>query len=178
VSNSTEGKYTHAFVYRVLNICLSGGTMVNTEPQSNRNVPSAKGLRTAGQAVVLILNICVIYCIVNAIRKSRRANRGKRTHPTLLIMLATCPLLFIRGVYGVMTGILPAFNYYNPHNYGNSGFTRSFVISEYIMGPTMEWASCALLMLTYFTSLKDPRSADLEVYPEDKKEQTGQAVEA
>ena len=163
------------FVYH---ICPSGGTIVSAEPQSNRNLPSAKGLRTAGQAVVLTLNICVIYCIVNAIRKSRRANPSKRTHPTLRVLLATCPLLFIRGVYGVMTGVLPAFNYYDPHNYGKRGFTRSFVISEYIMGPTMEWACCALLMFTYFTFLEEHRSAELEVYPEDNKDQMGQPVEA
>jgi len=84
--------------------------MVNTELQSNRNVPAAKGLRTAGQVVALTINIVVIYCILNAIRKSRRANHGKRTHPTLLVLSAACPLLLIRGVYGVLTGILPAFN--------------------------------------------------------------------
>jgi len=149
-----------------------------TVEKFNRNVPAAKGLRTAGQAVVLTLNICVIYGIVNAIRKTRRANPGKPTHPTLLVLSATCPLLFIRGVYGVMTGILPAFNYYNPHNYGMTGFKSSFVISEYIMGPTMEWCSCVLLMFTYFTCLKDLTSADVEVHSEDKQDQSGQAVEA
>jgi hypothetical protein len=179
-SNNRLTPVGHMLQTAAHSLIMTGGTMVNTELQSNRNVPAAKGLRTAGQAVSLTINIVVIYCILNAIRKSRRASHDKRTHPTLLVLSAACPLLLIRGVYGVMTGILPAFNYYNPHNYGNSGFVRSFVISEYIMGPATEWAACALLMLTYFTGLKDPGSADSEMSPltEDKKGQRGQAVEA
>jgi hypothetical protein len=153
-------------------LVISGGTSVDPSQQFNRNLASAKALRTAGQAGLLIMNIFIMYCIVNTIRKSRRKNPSKRTHPTLLLLLATCPFLFIRGVYGVMSGILPAFNYYNPDNYGETGFTSSFVISEYIMGPTMEWSGCALLMLTYFTSLNNPETADLESYSE------GKAVEA
>jgi len=163
-------------------IIISGGTMVvrdnNTVQQFNRNPPAAQALRTAGQAILLIINIRLIYCIVDTIRKSRRKNPGKRTHPTLLLLFATCPLLFVRGLYGVMSGVLPAFNYFNPDNYGEMGFTSSFVISEYIMGPTMEWGSCTLLMLAYFTSLNNPKTVDLEVYSEGKKDQSGRAVEA
>jgi hypothetical protein len=153
---------------------MIGGTLVVNTAQ-NWNLPACKALRVAGQAVILILNICLIYCIVDTILKSRRENPGKRTHPTLLLLFATCPLLFVRGVYGVMSGIFPPFNYFNPDNYGETGFKSSFVISEYIMGPTMEWGSCTLLMLAYFTSRNDP---DLEGYSADEKEQSGQAVEA
>jgi peptidoglycan biosynthesis protein MviN/MurJ (putative lipid II flippase) len=120
----------------------------------------------------------LLYSIIDTILQSRRENPDKRTHPTLLLLLATCPLLFVRGLYGVMSGILPAFNYFNPHNYGETGFTSSFVISDSIMGTTMEWCCCTLLMLTYFTSLNDPRMADLEVYSEGDKDQSGRAVKA
>jgi hypothetical protein len=36
------------------------------------------------------------------------------------------------------------------------------VISEYVLGTSMEWTACALLMLTYATSRNDPKSADLK----------------
>jgi hypothetical protein len=139
-------------------------------------LPSDKALRTAGQAGLLTVNILFACCIVNTTRQSRRENPGKRTHPTLLLLLATCPLLLVRGVYGVMSGVLPAFNYFNPDNYGESGMTSSFVISEYIMGTATEWISCTLLMLTYFTSLNDPEVDDLELLA-DKKDRSGGAVE-
>jgi len=62
-----------------------------------------------------------------------------------------------------MSGVLPAFNYFNPANYEEKGLRTSFVISEYIMGTTMEWTSCTLLMITYLTSRNDPKKADLEI---------------
>jgi hypothetical protein len=144
----------------------------------NRNLPSDKALRTAGQAGLLTVNILFAYCIVNTTRQSRRENPGKRTHPTLLLLLATCPLLLVRGLYGVMSGVVPGFNYYDPNNYGETGLTKPLVVSEYIMGTSMEWVSCTLLMLTYFTSPNDSGTADSEVYSEGKKDRSDRAVEA
>jgi hypothetical protein len=70
-----------------------------------------------------------------------------------------------------MSGVFPAFNYFNPNNYGETGLLDSFVISEYIMGTAMEWTSCALLMATYLTSRNDPKR-DLEM-SEDKAARLG-----
>jgi hypothetical protein len=75
-----------------------------------------------------------------------------------------------------MSGVLPAFNYFNPDNYGESGMTSSFVISKYVMGTATEWISCMLLMLTYFTSVNNPEVDDLELLA-DKKDRLGGAVE-
>ena len=61
-----------------------------------------------------------------------------------------------------MSGVLPAFNYFNPDNYGDKGLKDSFLASEYVMGTTMEWVSCSMLMATYITSRNDPKKADLE----------------
>ena len=149
-------------------LSIIGGAMVDRD--QHRNLPSDRALRTAGQAGLLMANMLFTCCIVNTIRQSRRENHGKRTHPALLLLLATCPLLLIRGLYGVMSGIVPGFNYYDLNNYGQTGLPSSFVVSEYIMGTSMEWVSCALLMLTYFTSLNDSGMADLEVYSEGKKD--------
>ena len=70
----------------------------------------------------------------------------------------------MRGLYGILSGVLPAFNYFNPDNYGPTGLKDSFLVSEYIMGTTMEWTSCTMLMLTYFTSRDDEptKKGDLE----------------
>jgi hypothetical protein len=127
------------------------------------NTVTAKAMRTAGQAAFLTINVFLLYCIFDTIRQLHRDNSDKGTHPTLLLLLATWPLLFVRGLYGVMSGVLPAFNYFNPNNYGKTGLTASFVISEYIMGTTMEWTSCTLLLATYLTSRNDPKKADLEI---------------
>jgi hypothetical protein len=162
-------------------LSIIGGTLVkgdnNTAQQLSRNLPSAKALRTTGQAALLMVSIFFVLCIVNTIQQSRREYPYKRIHPALLLLSATCPLLFVRGLYGVMSGVLPGFNYYDPDNYGEAGLTKSFVISEYIMGTTMEWCSCTLLMLTYFTSLNDSGTADLEMYSEGK-DQSERALEA
>jgi hypothetical protein len=149
---------------------LAGGH--NSVQDFNSNMVTAKAMRTAGQAIFLTINVFLLYCIVDTIRQSRREKPGKGTHPTLLLLLATWPFLFVRGLYGVLSGVLPAFNYFNPNNYGETGLLDSFVISEYIMGTTMEWTSCTLLMATYLTSRNDPKKADLEM-SEDKAEKLG-----
>ncbi|KIM76052.1 hypothetical protein PILCRDRAFT_826701 [Piloderma croceum F 1598] len=155
---------------------FTGGTMVTRINNTDqRNLASSKALRTTGQAIFLTINIFLILCIVNTIQQSRREHPGKQIHPTLLLLLATCTLLFVRGLYGVMSGVLPGFNYYDPNNYGETGLTSSFIISEYIMGTTMEWASCILLMLTYFTSPNDSRTADSNVYSEGKEDRSVEA---
>ena len=123
---------------------------------------TVKILRTLAQSVFLSINIFLLYCIVDTIRQARLENPNKRTHPTLLILLAIWPCLFVRGLYGVMSGVLPAFNYFDPNNYGDKGLKDSFLASEYVMGTTMEWVSCTMLMATYITSRNDPKKADLE----------------
>jgi len=115
----------------------------------------AKILRTVGQSVFLSINTFLLYCVLDSIRSSKRENGG-RVHPTLWILLVCWPLLFVRGVYGILSGVLPAFSFFNFDNYGEHGLKTSFVVSEYILSTTMEWTSCALLMLTYVTSLNDP----------------------
>ena len=159
---------------------MIGGCMVIRDNNNveQRNTPAAKALRTAGLALLLTANMFLLYSVIDTIRQSRRGNHDKRTHPTLLLLLTACLLLFVRGLYGVMSGVFAPFNYYNPNNYGKTGFTSSFIISESIMGTMMEWCGCTLLMLTYFTSLNDPRMADSEVYSEGDKDRSGQAVGA
>jgi len=75
-----------------------------------------------------------------------------------------------------MSCAIPVFNSFDLNNYGETGIITSFVINEYIMGTTMEWTSCALLMATYITSRNDPQKADSEMY-KCKEAQSGEAIE-
>jgi hypothetical protein len=155
------------FIFTYLSFVTGGSLLAgghNSVKDFNANLPTAKAMRTTGQSIFLAINACLLYCIIDTIRQSRREKPDQETHPTLFILLAVWPLLFIRGLYGVMSGVLPAFNYFNPNNYAATGLTTSFVTSEYIMGTTMEWTSCTLLMFTYYTSRNDPKKADLEMY--------------
>ena len=140
---------------------MAGGS--NSVKDFHSNLSTAKIMRTVGQSIFLSINAFLLYCILDTIRQARRENPLKRSiHPTLLILLAIWPCLIVRGLYGILSGVLPAFNYFNPDNYGATGLKDSFLVSEYIMGTTMEWTSCTMLMLTYFTSKGDPKKDDLE----------------
>jgi len=164
----------HNLLIGANSIIITGGSLLaggsNSVQEFHSNLTTAKIMRVVGQSVFLSINVFLLYCITDTIRQARSENPGKRTHPTLLILLAIWPCLFVRGLYGVLSGVLPAFNYFNPNNYGDTGLKDSFLISEYIMGTTMEWVSCTLLMVTYLTSRHDPKKADLEKEKENKSQ--------
>jgi len=146
-------------------IIISGGSQLAGGAQNvyefNSKLVHAKAMRAAGQSLFLAINVFLLYCLYDAIRQCKRENSG-RVHHTLWILLATWPFLFVRGVYGILSAVLPAFNYFSPSNYDAEGLTNAFVTSEYILGTTTEWVSCALLMCTYVTSRHDPKKIDLE----------------
>ncbi|KAG6844826.1 hypothetical protein H0H87_003393 [Tephrocybe sp. NHM501043] len=119
-------------------------------------VSTPKVLRTVGQAIFLSCNALLLFCVLYTIKQYRRENPGRSVHPTLYILLVAWPLLFVRGLYGILSGVYPPFNYFYFDNYDSDGLKDSFVISEYILSTAMEWASCSLLMLTYITSRNDP----------------------
>jgi hypothetical protein len=155
-------------------IIISGGSMLAGGRDDVRDfdasLTKAKAMRVAGQSIFLIINIFLLYCIYDAIRKFKH-ERGGRVHRTLLLLLATWPLLFVRGLYGILASVVPAFNYFSPSNYGEHGLVERFVISEYILSTTMEWASCTLLMMTYITSRNDPKKGSLKEWDDIGKEE-------
>ena len=137
---------------------MSGGEQDPSAFNSNPNLNVAKSLRAAGQFVFLAINAFLLYCVVDSMRSDRRQSIVlKSVHPTLYILLATWPLLLVRGIYGFLSAIVPTFNYFDPANYTADGLKDSFVISEYVMSTTMEWTSCVLLLMTYFASKHDPQ---------------------
>jgi hypothetical protein len=151
-----------AIVHHILALAnvlvITGGSIVaGTDADAfKKYMPTSKALRSSGQAIFLTINLFLLYCILNIIGQCKREHPGKRIHPTLVILLITWPLLFVRGLYGILS-VIPTFNYFDHVNYNDIGLKNSFVISEYILSTTMEWTSCALLMVTYITSRTDPK---------------------
>ena len=142
-------------------IIISGGSLLSGGQQNfQQNYSKARAMRVAGQSIFLAINVFLLYCIIDAIVQFKR-ERGGAVHRTLLFLLAVWPLLFVRGLYGILSSVVTTFNYFSPSNYGESGLTVGFVVSEYILSTLMEWLSCALLMLTYVTSLNDPKEGDI-----------------
>jgi hypothetical protein len=166
--------YMHYFLIAANAIIISGGSRTAgasarlqsgefDEAAFNKILNEAKIYRTTGQAIFLTINGLLLLCIIKTMRQYR-AEQGpaKRMHPTLWILLITSPLLFIRGIYGVLAGIVPTFNYFAPQNYTAHGLSDGFVISEYILGTTMEWVPCVLLVATKWTSKGDPPKGELK----------------
>ncbi|KAG6814992.1 hypothetical protein H0H87_005981 [Tephrocybe sp. NHM501043] len=148
----------HYFLIAANIMIITGGSQLagNVDEYFSKSVSTPKVLRTVGQAIFITFNALFLFCVLHAIRQYRRERPGRFIHPTLCILLVVWPLLFVRGVYGILSGLYPPFNYFYFGNYDREGLKDSFVISEYILSTAMEWASCALLMLTYVTSRNDP----------------------
>ncbi|KAG6809506.1 hypothetical protein H0H92_015994 [Tricholoma furcatifolium] len=165
-----------AFMHYLLVIanCLIvvGGAMLAGSPSGKKgqrlSLQKAKAIRAAGQAIFLAINGVLLLCILWTMRKTR--SEGKRVHPTLFLLLAAWPFLFTRGIYGVMSAIYNPFNYFYAGNYVKDGLSDSYVISEYLLATTMEWTSCALLMLTWYTSRNDPPKVPLAKWESQEKE--------
>ncbi|KAJ6554299.1 hypothetical protein B0H19DRAFT_1153102 [Mycena capillaripes] len=130
-------------------------------PDTKRRLQISKITRTAGQSVFLTGNALLFIIILVTMRNNRRDGdaRKKRgsVHPTLwLLFIAWFPLI-VRGIFGILQASVFSLSYYDPDNYGATGFTPRFTIIEYLLGVLTEWLACVLLNLTYLTSRHDPK---------------------
>ncbi|KAJ7696951.1 hypothetical protein B0H17DRAFT_1197691 [Mycena rosella] len=116
--------------------------------------------RTAGQSVFLACNALLLVILLVTARNDHRA-RKSGLHPTVVLLLIAWIPLIVRGVFGVLQSADFALSYYDPANYGPTGFTPHFTVIEYVLGVMTEWLACVLLNATYFTSKNDPPKADL-----------------
>lgn len=139
-------------------LIITGGSKLagaSQDPTRKGDVHTAKILRLVGQSIFLAVNVFLLFCIAKAVKKFKRENGGA-VHPTLFVLLAIWPLLLVRGIYGVLAGVVPSFSYFTLSNYDEHGLKGSFVASEYILGTAPEWLSCILLLSTVATSRHDP----------------------
>jgi hypothetical protein len=154
-------------------IIIVGGAMLagRTQQQFEANLPTARDMRVTGQSIFLAINTYLLYCILSTIREFKSDHPERSVHPTLYLLLAAWPLLFVRGLYGILSSVVPQFNYFSFSNYGPNGLTDAFVVSEYVLSTTMEWTSCALLMSTYITSLHDPKKGNAKAWDDIGKQE-------
>ncbi|KAJ8520301.1 hypothetical protein ONZ45_g2889 [Pleurotus djamor] len=94
--------------------------------------------------------------VTEQIAHTPSASEPPSIHPTLILLLLIWPLLVVRGFYGLLSPFVRAFNYFDSSNYGSHGLTLKFVTYEYVLGTTMEWASCALLVGTWWAERYHP----------------------
>jgi len=150
---------------------IAGGSFLANADLSDFNSPDTQNrlrisriTRTAGQSVFLACNALLFVIIFATARNDHRARGAKGgLHPTLAVLLLTWIPLIVRGAFGVIQSADFKLSYYNPANYGDSGFTSHYTLVEYLMGVTTEWLACVLLCTTYFTSKNDPPKAKRNV---------------
>jgi hypothetical protein len=102
------------------------------------------------RAVGLGLFLAVIQYYAVELWLTFRDKRTPRPYPRVLWLLTPLyPLLTVRGVYGILSAVDNDYNYYNPQVYTDAGLSSSFLVVEYVMGTTMEWLCCLLLLISY-----------------------------
>lgn len=126
---------------------LAGGTTNVTESWSvnSDKLIVSKALRGAGQTLFLLVTLFVHANIARNLLYDIHNGKGRTV---LLLLLATLPLMLVRGVFGICQAVVNSLNYYYPGIYTDSGFTDDFVIKETVLAAAMEWSTCAILLST------------------------------
>lgn len=117
-----------------------------------QNVPEvemSKSLRCAGQVLFLFLTIVMTVIAIHTYFFQ------KVKCYTLIAVLTACPLLLIRGVFGILSIYIDDMNYMAMSNYLN-GFHSTLIIYEYILGTSMEFVSAIFLVSAYFDKQREP----------------------
>ncbi|GAA6022903.1 hypothetical protein JCM10207_006857 [Rhodosporidiobolus poonsookiae] len=136
------------------NACIVAGSAMMASSMSasgvaaERKQRTAKGLRVAGTLIFLLLGQAFLLLCLIAYRRARSARR------TLLWIGATWPFLTVRGVYSVVSVLVPEYSYTSPLAYSasGSGFTPSFLAAEHCMSSLTEFCAAGLLVATYFSA--------------------------
>ncbi|BGP43941.1 hypothetical protein JCM10449v2_007998, partial [Rhodotorula kratochvilovae] len=130
-----------------------------------------KALRVAGTAVFLVIVQGFLLLCLHAMRRHGRDR-------TLALVALTWPFLTIRGVYGIVAVVLPAYSYSSAAAYTSTGFTSRFLAGEYAMGTAPEWIACGLLLATHFARVTGGEELVEEWGGEDRpKEGEGEGAE-
>ncbi|KAM9902786.1 hypothetical protein OXX69_008176 [Metschnikowia pulcherrima] len=128
---------------------IAGGSLTaNMDPYDQESYQStintAKGLRTAGQVIFLLMTIISIALNAYVFMKERIRNRT-----TTSVMIAG-PFLIVRGIFGILSIFIDDMNYYELTNYTSNGVNKDLVIYEYVLATTMEFLTAVVLMTRYF----------------------------
>lgn len=131
--------------------CLLTGLDADEYSTNKGRITASKAMRTAGQAVFLLLTLI---CAVTAtyVYKFERVRR----YTTVSVLLAA-PFLIVRGIFGVLSIYISDMNYFQLSNYATGTFSLKLVIYEYVLSTTMEFIASGALVLNFF--LDDNNSA-------------------
>jgi hypothetical protein len=121
-----------------------------TPEKVKQRLDMAKGFRTAGQAVFLILTVVWVLFVANAYRKTLAARLSNRARTACYVFSVIGLFLMVRGVFGVLQSAIWKLSYYNEHNYDANGFTTEFVAVENVLAVMPEFVAyvCARDELT------------------------------
>ncbi|TXT04794.1 hypothetical protein VHUM_04062 [Vanrija humicola] len=98
----------------------------------------SKGLRSAGQAVFLVLTVLYGVLILHTLRRGQR--HGGITK-TILLFVIVAIMLHVRGIFGVLQAAVYSLSYYNPENYNSEGLTHRFTALEYCLAVLPEFSA-------------------------------------
>jgi len=99
------------------NLLAGDATTVTSAWSTNSDIKTAKALRAAGQAIFLLINVALAGCFIMTVVQYRNKYGHSSTpfygHPSLALLMATWPFLFIRGVFGVCQAVITDLNVSN-----------------------------------------------------------------
>lgn len=152
--------YFHWILIPANAILIAGGSMasgVNYQALDHSNkIRTARALRCTGQAIFLLMTIILGLLAAKLYLKEHKKGA------LLLSVAIAWPFLLVRGIYGILAAVLPAFDYYNFNNYTSVGISESLVVGEYVMGTTMEVCAAGTFLIqalmTKFTPPPVPNS--------------------
>ncbi len=121
-----------------------------TPEKAKQRLDMAKGFRTAGQAVFLILTVLWVLFVGNAYRKTLAARLSNRARTACYLFGLIGLFRMVRGVFGVLQSAIWKLSSYNEHNYDANGFTTEFVAVENVLAVMPEFVAyvCARDELT------------------------------
>lgn len=164
-------KYTWREIFHLILIpanvlVIAGGSLLagltGDDLTNESKINTSKGLRTAGQALFVLMTVAAILLNIYVFFKER-----VRNHITISVLCAS-PFLLVRGIFGVLSIYITAMNYFETSNYTDSGASsRMVTIYEYVLSTTMEIIVALLLMTRVFfeknekhAPLVDPKSVN------------------
>lgn len=138
-------------------IIIAGGSLMAgannstdlTEAQIQNMLNTAKGLRTAGQAIFLVLTVVWILLQANTYARTSKAGLSTATNKLFTVVGA---LLLARGVFGLLQALISSLSYYTVSNYTGDGFTNRFIALEYCLTAVPEFVAAVLLNMSFWTT--------------------------
>ncbi|CEP60795.1 uncharacterized protein LALA0_S01e19130g [Lachancea lanzarotensis] len=120
------------------------GVNSHSTDQASKQINSGRILRDVGTA--LFIAWVVVFAVFCARTYPLVQNRNQM-HFLHILSFTVLPLL-IRGIYGILASEINQWNYGLPQSYDDQGLKPGPLTAEYVLGTSMEWTTCLLLLCT------------------------------